>query len=288
MKSLVLLNHFKFRLKPPAILATIKYDNYCTLSHNQLHRNPFYSKFASSQFSSPVRILYCEYSNQSASIKAKNRKVGKYLLAVAILTLGLSYLAVPLYRIFCAHTGYGGTTQRDAETERKEALGTKLGREMRVSFTADASPKLHWTFKPQQSNIQLRVGEPVLAFYTATNHRNVAVTGVATYNVTPMKVGYYFHKVQCFCFDEQRLRPGESVDMPVFFYIDPKIEQDKRCDDVSDIVLSYTFFEMETDEEENEETVQAIEQNKQLHEAMGVKAQHQTTNNALPIAVNKQ
>ena len=122
-----------------------------------------------------------------------------------------------------------------------------------ITFTADTSPALHWTFKPSQTRLTIRVGEPTLAFYRATNNRDKAITGVATYNVTPMKTGLYFHKIQCFCFDEQRLRAHETVDMPVMFYIDPAMSADRRCNDVKHITLSYTFFPMQTDEDEEEE-----------------------------------
>lgn len=150
------------------------------------------------------------------------------------------------------HTGYGGTTQRDPTTASLASLAPS-DRQITITFTADTSPSLHWQFHPSQHRLTIKVGEPTLAFYRATNQRPTAVTGVATYNVTPLKTGLYFHKIQCFCFDEQRLRGGETVDMPVFFYIDPAINDDRRCGDVEHITLSYTFFEMKGDEEEEVE-----------------------------------
>jgi cytochrome c oxidase assembly protein subunit 11 len=138
--------------------------------------------------------------------------------------IGASWAAVPLYRAFCAHTGYGGTTQTDKDGSKLASL--KPGKkEVTVSFNADVNPAMHWSFTPSQKQLKVRLGEPVLAFYKATNLRDKAVTGVATYNVTPQKSGAYFSKIQCFCFDEQRLRANETVDMPVFFYIDPAVSE---------------------------------------------------------------
>ncbi len=120
----------------------------------------------------------------------------QYLFGVGVLVLGMSWAAVPLYRAFCAHTGYGGTTAQDKDSSKLAAL--KPGRrEVVISFNADVSPAMHWRFVPSQNQLKVRMGEPVLAFYKATNLREKAVTGVATYNVTPMKVGSYFHKIQC-------------------------------------------------------------------------------------------
>jgi cytochrome c oxidase assembly protein subunit 11 len=120
----------------------------------------------------------------------------QYLLGVGALVLAASWAAVPLYRAFCAHTGYGGTTAQDKDGSKLASL--KPGkREVVVSFNADVSPAMHWRFVPSQPQLRVRMGEPVLAFYKATNNLDKAVTGVATYNVTPLKVGAYFHKIQC-------------------------------------------------------------------------------------------
>jgi len=176
----------------------------------------------------------------------------QYLLGLGVLVLGASWAAVPLYRAFCAHTGYGGTTAQDKDGSKLATL--KPGkREVVISFNADVSPAMHWRFVPSQPRLKVRMGEPILAFYKATNELPKAVTGVATYNVTPLKVGAYFHKIQCFCFDEQRLRAKETVDMPVFFYLDPAMESDPRCQDVTHITLSYTFFPVDTDDDDEEE-----------------------------------
>tara|TARA_Y100001970_G_scaffold293928_1_gene444716 strand:- start:3145 stop:3753 length:609 start_codon:yes stop_codon:yes gene_type:complete len=166
---------------------------------------------------------------------------------------GLVAVAQPLYEIFCQVTGYGGTTQKvDSES-------VEMGdREIIVQFNADVAGKLPWRFKPGQREIKLRIGENKLAFYSATNLSNEAISGSATFNVTPQKAGIYFNKIDCFCFQEQVLMPGETVEMPVTFFVDPDIENDKNLDDVRTITLSYTFFNF--DEENDGEYVNQLNQ----------------------------
>ena len=151
--------------------------------------------------------------------------------------VGLSFAAVPLYDLFCSVTGFGGTTQT-AESAPAE-VGERV---MVVRFNADVSNDVPWRFKPSQLEVELRVGEVGLAFYTATNESKNPILGSATFNVTPLKAGIYFTKVDCFCFEEQVLRPGESAELPVTFFIDPEIVNDRDMDDVTTITLSYTFF----------------------------------------------
>lgn len=167
---------------------------------------------------------------------------GKYatvLLAVGILgTMGvLTIYSVSLYEWFCRVTGYGGTTQV-AEAAANEVLD----RTITVRFNADTNPALPWSFRPAQRAVEVRVGEASVAHYRADSVSDAPSSGTATYNVTPMKAGKYFVKIQCFCFTEQTLASGEGVDMPVQFYIDPRIAEDRDMDDVSTITLSYTFF----------------------------------------------
>lgn len=132
------------------------------------------------------------------------------------------------------------------------------GRPITISFNADVSARVPWRFTPQQSKIVVLPGETVLAFYLAKNISDEAVTGIATYNVTPAKAAIYFNKVQCFCFDEQRLKPGEELDMPVFFFIDPEFADDEDMVDVKDIMLSYTFFKAEDVTPEQLQRAQAL------------------------------
>ncbi len=161
------------------------------------------------------------------------------LMGLVILMLGLSYAAVPLYRIFCQVTGYGGTTQR-AQTPSQ----TVLDRSITVRFDANVSSGLGWSFRAVQHQIRLKIGENQLAFYKAANVTGQPLTGTATFNVTPEAAGVYFNKVQCFCFEEQTLAAGQEVDMPVSFYIDPAIVNDPDASRIEEITLSYTFFKV--------------------------------------------
>lgn len=182
-----------------------------------------------------------------------NLDMAMYLVGVAVAGLGLSYAAVPLYQAFCQATGYGGTVQI-SQNKKLEGLAstTKGERKLTIKFDAMTGIGMPWSFKPLQTEIQLNSGETVLAFYNAENPTDRAMTGVATYNVIPMKAGLYFNKVQCFCFHEQKLLPKENIDMPVFFFIDNEFELDKRMDDVNEITLAYTFFPIDDEEEPND------------------------------------
>jgi cytochrome c oxidase assembly protein subunit 11 len=171
----------------------------------------------------------------------KNMRVLVGCLATVAGMLALTYASVPLYRLFCQVTGYGGTTQvAEGPSDRV------LDRVITVRFDANVGAGLDWSFQPLQREIKIRIGENGLAQYRATNHSNRAIVGRAQYNVTPDKVGQLFDKIECFCFQEQVLKAGETVDMPVAFYIDPEIADDPSLDDVSEVTLSYTFFPAET------------------------------------------
>jgi cytochrome c oxidase assembly protein subunit 11 len=158
--------------------------------------------------------------------------------------LGLTAAAVPLYRLFCQVTGYGGTTQ--VAEQAPEAIADRT---ITVRFNADVDPALPWAFAPEQGQMEVRPGEQSLAFYRARNRSERPIVGQAVYNVTPYKAGRYFSKIACFCFEEQVLQPGEEVDMPVSFYVDPAILSDPDTQDVRTITLSYTFFILEDETE---------------------------------------
>ncbi len=168
----------------------------------------------------------------------RNLRTGLALSLVVVGMVGLSFAAVPLYRIFCQVTGYGGTTQvaEAAPEKASERIFT-------VRFDANVDPRLAWAFEPLQRAVEVRAGEQALVFYQARNLSDKTLVGTATFNVTPLKAGEYFNKVQCFCFSEQRLEPGETVDMAVSFYVDPSVSEDIDLDEVKTITLSYTFFE---------------------------------------------
>lgn len=155
--------------------------------------------------------------------------------------IGLAFASVPLYSLFCKVTGWGGTTQvaSSAPTEI-------LDRKVVVKFNADIQKDFQWAFKPEQRNVSINVGAQALVAYRATNKGNKTLTGTAVYNVSPPKVGKYFHKIECFCFQEQTLAAGNTVSMPIVFYIDPAFDADPYMNDVNVITLSYTFYESET------------------------------------------
>lgn len=175
-----------------------------------------------------------------AKPKDKNIKTAAVLFSVAAGMVGLSFASVPLYEIFCKVTGIGGTPGQSAEAP-KEATNVPFS----VRFDANTNPGLDWRFEPLQREIKLNLGEEKLAFYRATNLSDKPITGTATFNVTPLKVGRYFVKIECFCFTEQTLKPGESVEMPVSFYVEPDIYENVNNRDVKTITLSYTFFPVE-------------------------------------------
>lgn len=167
-----------------------------------------------------------------------NRKVLIALLTIVVGMTALAFASVPLYRIFCQQTGYGGTPKIAAK-----GADRITNRVLTVRFNADVAPNLPWTFKPLQTSIQIRAGELGLAFYQVKNLTNQPLVGIASYNVTPDKAGQYFNKVACFCFQEQIIAPKDTVDLPVQFFIHPDFADDHDCRDLNTITLSYTFFQ---------------------------------------------
>ncbi|RJL07908.1 cytochrome c oxidase assembly protein [Paracoccus siganidrum] len=162
-------------------------------------------------------------------------------LVGVVVTMGaLAWAAVPFYDWFCRVTGFGGTTQVSSA-----APDEVLDEMVRVRFDANVDPNLEWTFRPLQTRMDLQIGENGLAFYEAINNSDQPITGTASYNVAPEVAGYYFDKIECFCFTEQTLQPGERIEMPVSFYVDPRIVSDRDAGRVRDITLSYTFHRTE-------------------------------------------
>lgn len=175
------------------------------------------------------------------------------LAALILIMVGLTAASVPLYRLFCQVTGYGGTTQ-----VAEDVVPGAVEQSIRVRFDASIGDQLPWRFQPVEREIEVRIGEEKLAFYTAVNLSDQPIVGSATFNVTPHRAGPYFSKIACFCFTEQVLQPGQSVDMPVSFFVDPAILEDANTRDLDTITLSYTFFMLE-DETENLVTSTEIE-----------------------------
>jgi len=176
------------------------------------------------------------------SVAAGNRKVALIMAGVALAMLGLGYASVPLYRLFCQATGWGGTTQRVTEAQAKTVKAV-AGKTVVVRFDGNVARGMPWEFGPDQVTATIPIGERSMTTFHARNTSARVITGNATFNVSPDIAGKYFTKIQCFCFTEQTLKPGEDVHMPVIYYVDPKILDDPDASDVEEITLSYTFNE---------------------------------------------
>ncbi|MBL6454900.1 cytochrome c oxidase assembly protein [Belnapia sp. T6] len=170
-------------------------------------------------------------------LRRRNRRLGLAVGGFVAGMVGLAFASVPLYDMFCRATGYNGTVQ--AGGPAAPGAGEQV---MTIRFNATTHPGLPWRFGPETPSMRLRVGEEGMGFYRAENLSGTPVTGVATYNVTPEVVGKYFHKTACFCFDEQTLEPGQRADMPLSFWVDPKIADDPNTRGIRTITISYTFF----------------------------------------------
>ena len=224
-------------------------------------------------------------SKRKASTAERNVQVAWYMTAVVVGAIGASYASVPLYKVFCQATGFGGTTQRvnfegqepnfiektirstlqkiapqstarvhtwtDEEAAQRLASlrPVEHANLVTIRFDTTINDAMPWSFQPITLDVKVVPGETALSFFRVKNHSDKAITGVATYNVYPPKMGLYFQKIQCFCFEEQRLLPGETVDMPVFFFIDPEMLDDPQVSYVTDVTLSYTFFQTDEDDD---------------------------------------
>jgi cytochrome c oxidase assembly protein subunit 11 len=167
----------------------------------------------------------------------RNRRLATAVFGVVVGMVGLSFASVPLYNLFCSVTGYNGTPQIGGAPA--PGAGEQV---LTVRFNANTQPNLPWRFAPEQPSVRLHVGEEAMAFYKARNLSDAPVEGISTYNVTPEVVGRYFHKTACFCFEAQTLAPGQEVDMPLSFWVDPKIAEDPNTRGIRTITVSYTFF----------------------------------------------
>jgi cytochrome c oxidase assembly protein subunit 11 len=177
----------------------------------------------------------------AASSSRSQLRTGLIAAAVALGMVGVAYAAVPLYRVFCQVTGFGGTTMRATSVPSDDSVRALNGRTIKVRFDGNVRG-LPWNFAPTAQSVEIRIGEQNMAFYRASSGWKTATTGAATFNVSPASAGKYFAKIQCFCFNEQTLNPGQSVEMPVVFYVDPAILDDPDAKNIDEITLSYTFF----------------------------------------------
>ena len=175
------------------------------------------------------------------SVAQKNRAVGIRMALFALAMLGLAFASVPLYRVFCQVTGFGGTTMK------ADAAPGAVAGQIGVRFDANIDPALPWKFEPVQETVRIHPGARTTIYYQATNYTARATTGQAIFNVTPEIAGKYFSKIECFCFTEQTLKGGQAVDMPVVFFVDPKVRTDPDTKGIDEITLSYTFYPVETD-----------------------------------------
>ncbi|BBD01562.1 MULTISPECIES: cytochrome c oxidase assembly protein [Sphingobium] len=174
----------------------------------------------------------------------RNRRTLVAMAAVGLSMLGLGFASVPLYRIFCEQTGFGGTTMRAAANVQVQQA---TGHTMSIRFDSNVQPGMPWQFYPEHRTDTVTIGRKDMAIFIAKNMSDKPVTGTASFNVTPTQAGAYFTKIQCFCFTQQTLKPGEEVRMPVLYYVDPKILQDPDNKDTQQITLSYTFYPVEQD-----------------------------------------
>ena len=176
----------------------------------------------------------------------KNARTAWRLALVVGGMLGLAYAAVPLYEAFCKATGFGGTPLV-AQEGAQGADRPVIARTVQVRFDANTDPNLAWRFEPLEREVKMRLGEEKLVHFRATNLSQRPIVGTASFNVTPERTGRWFNKIQCFCFTEQLLQPGQSIDMPVVFFVDAEMANDRRYDDIRTITLSYTFYEAKTE-----------------------------------------
>ena len=188
----------------------------------------------------------------AAPLEKRNARTAAFALLGALAMLGLGYAAVPLYDLFCRVTGFGGTTQQATEAQADlAARSAQLAgtRSISVRFDASTARDMPWTFEAEQVTDTVQIGVRDMAFYSARNNSDEPITGTATFNVEPEYAGRYFNKIQCFCFTEQTLQPGQQVRMPVLYYVDPAILEDENAKDLEEITLSYTFHRSENSTE---------------------------------------
>ena len=176
----------------------------------------------------------------TAAVAQRNGRTALLMALIVAAMLGLAFASVPLYKMFCDLTGFGGTPLR-----AERAPGAVAG-QIGVRFDANVPPGLPWRFEPKQTTVRIKPGAQTQVFYRATNQSTRSSTGQAVFNVSPDQVGKYFRKIECFCFTEQTLKAGESVDMPVLFFVDPKVKDDPDTKAIDEITLSYTFYPVET------------------------------------------
>ncbi|RKF66818.1 Cytochrome c oxidase assembly protein COX11, mitochondrial [Golovinomyces cichoracearum] len=232
--------------------------NLCLKCSNSLRFSSFKPSIRNHYFQNPRQMVTSTLRSKDSSFYKQNNSTLYYILSTILGTVALSYGSVPMYKMICQTTGWGGQPikapghggAKDDELDASERLRpVTSAKRIRVTFNGSVSDVLPWKFVPQQREVKVLPGETALAFYTANNQSKEDIIGVATYSVTPAQVAPYFSKIQCFCFEEQRLNAGETVDMPVFFYIDPDFVKDPNMKGIEQVTLSYTFFKARYDKD---------------------------------------
>ena len=186
-----------------------------------------------------------ELSRQNTNHKIRNKYTGLWLATIAIGMVGLAFASEPLYKLFCEVTGYAGTTKVAANAISNDNI---LERVIEIRFDSNVNAKLPWRFRPVTNGVTVKIGEEVLAFYEATNLSDKPIVGTALFNVNPYTAAQYFNKIECFCFTEQVLQPGERASMPVTFYVDPDMVENVESKNIKSVTLSYTFYEIDLPE----------------------------------------
>lgn len=182
--------------------------------------------------------------NQSQNTEKNNSRIVVMCVAMVLGMGGLAYASVPLYQLFCQVTGYGGTTQQ-VDAQAANGVGI-IDRDINIRFDANTASVMDWEFAPQQREVSIKMGEKMVINYVAKNLSDKPIVGMATFNVTPQAAGVFFNKIECFCFTDTYIEPGQTLDMPVVFYVDPEMDQEKAMKALNTITLSYTFYESET------------------------------------------
>ena len=195
-----------------------------------------------------MTMVESNIANVSHNNEKNNSRVVAMCVGMVLGMGGLAYASVPLYELFCQVTGYGGTTQQ-VDAEAAAGVGI-IDRDINVRFDANTASVLNWDFAPEERQVTIKMGEQMIINYVAKNLSDKPIVGMATFNVTPQAAGVFFNKIECFCFTDTYIEPGETLNMPVTFYVDPEMDQEKAMKALKTITLSYTFYESETSPEE--------------------------------------
>uniref|UniRef100_A0AC34F688 Cytochrome c oxidase assembly protein n=1 Tax=Panagrolaimus sp. ES5 TaxID=591445 RepID=A0AC34F688_9BILA len=232
---------FSKLLSPLRVTTATKFYSILSKQLNPSKTTQFQQQLCHQRIIYPIRLFATKQNpfSRSGGGKDETRDTMFYVVSIGVVVIGLTFAAIPAYRIFCESTSFGGLTQVAKDFDKIEAMSKVEDRLIRVQFNADVPSSMQWNFKPLQHEIWV---------HPAKNPTDKPIVGISSYNLTPFQAAYYFNKIQCFCFEEQILNPGEEVDLPVFFYIDPDYANDPNLEYLDQILLSYTFFEAKSNQ----------------------------------------